>query len=85
MPRKVDDATQHSCRVLDHDGGGEGGKERGEVEWALDREGSVGAGERGRLEFFLCDVGSTNGTYVQVGRGGGGLILSFLFCFIFSM
>lgn len=25
-----------------------------------------GADGEGRLEFYLCDVGSTNGTYVQV-------------------
>ncbi|CAN0075951.1 unnamed protein product, partial [Hapterophycus canaliculatus] len=25
-----------------------------------------GAGERGRSEYYLCDVGSTNGTYIQL-------------------
>lgn len=42
------------------DGIGNGGGGGGEDEASQRGEGA------GRLEYFLCDVGSTNGTYVQV-------------------
>lgn len=40
--------------------------EEGEEGAAGKRARRWGADGGGRLEFYLCDVGSTNGTYVQV-------------------
>lgn len=57
------------------------------------KEGAIGKRPRrrgvdgeGRLEFYLCDVGSTNGTYIQViARSAVCLIGGFMLCFVFYL
>ena len=70
MPRDSMVPIPASTALFDNDGGsgdaGGGGGGRGDEEDASQR-GDGGGDEAGRLEYFLCDVGSTNGTYVQVG------------------